>query len=214
MARHAYGQYCGLAHALDIVGQRWALLIVRDLLVGPRRYTDLKQGLPGIPSNILSARLKELEDADVIARRALPRPSNAVVYELTDYGNALEDAVKSLGRWGARTLGEPDPDDAVTVDSMVMTLRSTFHPDVARDVTLTYELRLGPIVLSARIDRGELEVVEGAADRPDLVIETGPAVKALMAREITPEDAIALGSVSVTGDPALLATFADIFSIP
>ncbi len=116
---------------------------------------------------------------------------------------------------GARTLGEPDPDDAVTVDSMVMALRSTFHPDAARDVTLTYELRLGPIVLSARIDRGALEVVEGAADRPDLVIETGPAVKALMARELTPpEDAIALGSVSVTGDPALLATFADVFSIP
>ncbi|MFW2236949.1 winged helix-turn-helix transcriptional regulator [Rhodococcus opacus] len=214
MARQTYGQYCGLAHALDIVGQRWALLIVRDLLVGPRRYTDLKQGLPGIPSNILSARLKELEDADVIARRALPRPSNAVVYELTDYGNALEDVVKSLGRWGARTLGEPDPDDAVTVDSMVMALRSTFHPDAARDVTLTYELRLGPIVLSARIDRGALEVVESAADQPDLVIETGPAVKALMAREITPEDAIAVGSVSVTGDPALLATFADVFSIP
>jgi hypothetical protein len=97
---------------------------------------------------------------------------------------------------------------------MVMALRSTFHPDAARDVTVTYELRLGPIVLSAHIERGELEVVEGAAERPDLVIETGPAIKALMAREITPDDAVAAGSVAVTGDPELLATFADIFGIP
>lgn len=213
MAKQGYGQYCGLAHALDLIGQRWAILIIRDLLVGPRRFTDLRHGLPGIPSNILSTRLKELEDAEVITRRALPRPSNAVVYELTDYGQGLEETVIALGRWGARTLGEPEPGDAITVDSMVMALRSTFHPENTVDADITYELRLGDIVLTAHVHHELLDVTDGAAADPDLVITTGPAVKAIMAGEITPEDAIKQGSVAVVGDPALLEDFARTFRI-
>src|SRR5437764_13643685 len=101
VAARTYGQFCGLARALELVGERWAMLIVRDLLVGPRRFTDLSRGLPRIPTNILSERLKELEDAGVVHRRVLPRPIGSVVYELTAYGADLEDAVKLLGRWGA-----------------------------------------------------------------------------------------------------------------
>ncbi|MFD4368447.1 winged helix-turn-helix transcriptional regulator [Rhodococcus sp. NPDC058521] len=214
MAKQGYGQYCGLAHALDLVGQRWAMLIVRDLLVGPRRYTDLRQGLPGIPSNILSTRLKELEEADVITRRALPRPSNAVVYELTEYGQGLEEAMKSLGRWGARTLRDPRPDDAITIDSMVMALRSTFHSEHADSTDSTYELRLGDIILSAHVHDGAVDVRDGPAEAPDLVIITGPAIKALMAGEISPAEALEQGSVVVAGDAALLEDFARTFSIP
>jgi DNA-binding HxlR family transcriptional regulator len=129
MTKRAYGQFCGLVRALEIVGERWALLIVRDLLVAPKRFTDLRQGLPRIPTNILSLRLRELEAAGVVRRRVLPRPSGAVVYELTDHGNALEDVVLRLGRWGAKSLGEPGPEDIVTVDSLVMAMRSTFHPE-------------------------------------------------------------------------------------
>ena len=108
MAKRAYGQYCGLARALEMVGERWAILILRDLMVGPRRYTDLRHGLPRIPTNILAARLRELEDSGLVARRILPRPSGAVVYELTDYGRGLEPArlVRPRSRLGRRSAGE------------------------------------------------------------------------------------------------------------
>src|SRR5687768_11248838 len=104
MTTKTYGQYCGVARALELVGERWALLIIRDLLVGPKRYTDLRAGLPKIPTNVLATRLKELEQAALVVRRVQPRPSGAIVYELTEYGADLEEVVLALGRWGARSL--------------------------------------------------------------------------------------------------------------
>jgi DNA-binding HxlR family transcriptional regulator len=213
MGKRSYGQYCGFVHALEMVGERWALLIIRDLLVGPKRYTDLHRGFPRIPTNVLAARLKELEEAGVVQRRILPRPAGSVVYELTEYGAQLEDAVLALGRWGAKTLGEPGPEDVVTVDSMIMAFRTTFHADAAAGLTVGYELRMGPVVLHIRIDDGQLTVAAGPLDGADLVIEAGPAIKALLAAEITPAEAIANGSVHVTGDPELLTRFAGIFRI-
>ena len=102
-----YDQYCPMAHALDLVGDRWALLVVRELMHGPRRYTDLVEGLPGIGTNILAARLRDLEQADVVARRTLPPPAASKVYELTDYGRELRPAMRELALWGARSLGPP-----------------------------------------------------------------------------------------------------------
>src|SRR3954451_22104697 len=102
MTTKTYGQYCGVARALELVGERWALLIVRDLLVGPKRYTDLRAGLPKIPTNVLATRLKELESAGLVERRVQPRRSGAIVYELTPYGLELDMVVLALGRWGAR----------------------------------------------------------------------------------------------------------------
>src|SRR5260370_26666517 len=131
MTMRTYGQYCGFARALEIVGERWALLIVRDLLVGPKRFTDLHRGLAGIPTNGLTARLKELEHGGVIQRRLLPRPTGSIIYELTDYGKELEDVVVRLGRWGAKSLGEPRREEIITADSLVMAMRSTFRPDAA-----------------------------------------------------------------------------------
>src|SRR5690242_11209558 len=110
MPSRGYGQYCGLARALELVGERWALLIIRDLLVGPRRFTDLRNGLPRIPTNVLSDRLKELERDGIVQRKILPRPASATVYELTAYGAQIEDAVMRLGTWGAQRLGEATPD--------------------------------------------------------------------------------------------------------
>src|SRR5438105_14626994 len=104
VAARTYGQFCGLARALELVGERWALLIVRDLLVGPKRFTDLRRGLPRIPTNVLSTRLKELEHNGIVRRRLLPRPASGVVYELTEHGRELEDIVLRLGLWGAATL--------------------------------------------------------------------------------------------------------------
>jgi DNA-binding HxlR family transcriptional regulator len=211
--RRAYGQYCGLARAAELVGERWALLILRDLLVGPKRFTDLRHGLPRIPTNILSDRLKELEDTGVVRRRVLPRPAGSIVYELTEYGADLEEAIKHLGRWGARSLGEPRPDEIVTVDSLTMALRTTFRPEMADGVRASYELRLGPVVLHARVEDGQLSVGEGSLPQADLVIETGPALKALLAREISPAEAIQQGLVQLRGDAALLDTFVTTFRI-
>src|SRR3954465_4548272 len=126
-----YGQFCGVARALDMVGERWALLIVRDLLMGPKRFTDLRRGLPRIPTNVLTARLQELEEAGVVRRRILPRPASSVVYELTEYGGEWGESVLLLGRWGAQSLGERRSDEIVTADSMIMALRTTFHPEAA-----------------------------------------------------------------------------------
>ena len=214
VAARTYGQFCGLARALELVGERWALLIVRDLLVGPRRFTDLRQGLPRIPTNVLSERLKELEHAGVVRRRVLPRPAASVVYELTDYGSQLDDVVMRLGLWGAQSLGEPGPEEIITPDSMTMALRSTFRPEAARGLNVRYELRLGEIVLHARVANGRLTVGEGPLADAHLVIEAGPGIKAVLAGEVSPSQALDSGILRVTGDPALLERFAELFQIP
>jgi DNA-binding HxlR family transcriptional regulator len=209
-----YGQYCGFARALEVVGERWALLVIRDLTVSPKRFTDLRNGLPGIPTNILAARLKELELAGVVRRRVLPRPAASVVYELTEYGAELDDVVRRLGLWGSKMLGQPRADEIVTVDSLIVALRTIFQPEAARDLRVSYELRVGAIVLHARVDDGIVAVAAGALAAPDLVIDTQLAIKGLMAGELSPAEAIANGDVHLTGDPSLLERFVEIFHIP
>jgi DNA-binding HxlR family transcriptional regulator/putative sterol carrier protein len=199
---------------LEVVGERWALLIVRDLILGPKRFTDLRRGLPRIPSNVLSARLKELEQAGIVQRRLLPRPRTGVVYELTEYGRELEDVVLRLGLWGAKALGDPRPDDTVSLDSMMLALRATFRPEAARGLRVSYELRLGEIVFHARIDKGALEVVEGPLADADLVLETDLTLRKLMSGELSPREAIKAGKVRVTGKRELLDRFVEIFHIP
>jgi DNA-binding HxlR family transcriptional regulator len=214
MAPRSYGQFCGIARALELVGERWALLIIRDLLVGPRRFTDLHQGLPRIPTNVLSDRLKELEQSGIVRRRVLPRPAASVVYELTEYGNQLEDVVMRLGVWGAQSLGDPRPEEIITPDSMTMALRSTFVSEAAGGLRVSYELRLGDVVVHARIENGGVTVHEGPLADADLVIQAGPGVKDLMSGALSPRDAIDSGSVHLIGDPALLDRFVEVFRIP
>jgi DNA-binding HxlR family transcriptional regulator len=213
VASRGYGQYCGLARALELVGERWALLIIRDLLVGPRRFSDLRRGLPKIPTNVLSDRLKELEENGVVQRRILPRPASATVYELTPYGQQIEDAVMRLGMWGAHSLGEPRSEEIITNDSMTIALRSTFAPEQATGKRMTFELRMGPVILTAMVDHGILQVTEGPAAEPDLVVETGPGLRRLLDHTLTPREALETGLVRVKGDPALLGTFAQVFQI-
>ncbi len=214
MVNRSYGQYCGFARALEVVGERWALLIVRNLLVGAKRFTDLLSGLPGIPSNVLSARLKELEHNGVVRRRVLARPARAVVYELTAYGLELEPVVVALGRWGAKALGDPRPGETLTTDSLITALRSTFHPEAAVGFRAGYEVRVGELVLHARIDDGSIAVGAGPLPDADLVIAAGPGIRALMAGELSPAAAVENGTIAVlTGNPELLNRFADIFRI-
>ena len=213
MARRSYGQYCGFARALEVVGERWSFLIVRDLLVAAKRFTDLHRGLPGIPTNVLATRLKELEEADVVRRRAQPRPERGVVYELTAYGRELDEVVRSLGHWGAKALDDPRVGEVITPDSMISAFRTTFRPSVAAGVRCTYELRFGEIVLHARIDDGELDVAVGPLPDADLTITAGPGIKHLLTGAVSPQEAIASGLVSIDGKIAFLERFARLFRI-
>ncbi|MCS5732525.1 winged helix-turn-helix transcriptional regulator [Herbiconiux daphne] len=211
MAARDYGQYGGAARALELVGERWALLIVRDLLVGPRRYGELAAGLPRIPSNILAARLKELQAAGVI-RRA-PR-SRVIIYELTSYGRELEPIVLALGAWGFKALGDPREEQIITPDSMTMDLRTAFQPEVAADLPATaYAARLGAAELLIRVDGPSLDVKRG--DGPaDLAFRAGADIRRLISGEIAPDRAIATGVVEVLhGRGLLLDRFATTFHL-
>lgn len=213
MPTRVYGQYCGFSRALELVGERWALLILRDLFVSPKRFSDLQRGLPGIPSNVLTARLKELEDSGIVQRRAMPRPPGGVAYELTDDGKGLEPAVVELSRWGARHLGEPRAHEIVTEDSMIMALRTTFRRDAARGVRATYELHFGDIVIHAIVKNSAVSVGKGAVENPDLIIEAGPGIRAVMAQEITADEAVKAKIVRLSGDRRLFLKFAEMFRI-
>jgi DNA-binding HxlR family transcriptional regulator len=214
MTDRRYGQYCGLAYALDLVGERWALLIVRDLLIAPRRFTELHRGLPGIPSNVLAARLKELEQNGVVARSVTPRPGTGVVYELTDYGRELEEIVLRLGLWGARSLGEPKGGDVVTPAALVIALRAGFRPAAARGLHATYELRVGDVVVHARVAGGRLDAGEGPAEAPDVVLDGDATLKRVMAGELTIDEAVSGGRLRADGDRPLLDRFAEVFVLP
>jgi DNA-binding HxlR family transcriptional regulator len=196
-----------------MVGERWSMLIVRDLLLGPKRFTDLLRGLPGIPTNGLTARLKELEEDGVVRRRALSQPDRSVVYELTEYGRELEEAVHALGRWGAKSLGEPREGEVVTLGSMMSAMRGIFQPAAARGTRVAYELRFGDVVFHLRIHGRKLTVEAGPLPDADLVIEAGPSIKRLFSGEVSARDAIARRIVKVRGDPALLDQFARLFRI-
>ncbi|WP_454778238.1 winged helix-turn-helix transcriptional regulator [Georgenia muralis] len=211
MAPRAYGQYCGVVTALELVGERWALLIVRDLLVGPRRYSDLKAGLPRIPTNILATRLKELKAAGVVRRVPL---AHGLVYDLTEYGRGLEDVVLALGRWGFRAMGEPGADDVVTPDSMTMAFRTAFRPSAATGWSGTFVVHVGEVVLTLAVDDGELAVTRGAIDDATLTLAAGPAIREVIAGAVSPEEALLTGVVRVLdGDQGALDRFAAVFHL-
>ena len=172
MAARDYGQYCGVTRGLELVGERWALLIVRDLLVGPRRYGELAAGLPRIPSNILAARLKELQAAGILRR--VPH-SRVIVYELTPYGRELEPVVLALGAWGFKAMGEPREEQIITPDSMTISLRTAFRPQVAAQLPATaYAAQVGPAELLIRVDGPTLDLTRGRrTGRPGLCHRTG-----------------------------------------
>ncbi|MEJ7839142.1 MAG: helix-turn-helix domain-containing protein [Thermomicrobiales bacterium] len=211
--QRTYGQYCGVVRALEMVGERWGLLIVRDLLVGPRRYTDLRNGLPKIPTNILAARLKEMEESGVIRRRILPRPASSVVYELTEYGLELESVMLELGRWGAQSLGELKDGEIVTLDSMIMALRTTFQQSSAVGLHLRYQFHFGPIEIHTVIDDGSIEVEAGPIDDPHAVFHIHGPVNLVMDGSITAEQALESGMLTLDGSAEDLDRFANLFRI-
>ena len=224
MASRSYGQYCGVTTAVELIGERWALLVVRDLLVGARRYTDLKQGLPKIPTNILSTRLKELQEGGVVRR--VPRMNCGLVYELTEYGRRLEPVVLALGRWGFQQMGDPGPEDVVTADSLTMALRTAFRADAAASLPpADYEVHVADVALRVQVDGDRLRIAQLAppappvggrlpAGEPELVFAAGPGIRRVIAGELTPAEAIDQDVLAVlAGDAGLLERFAATFHI-
>ncbi|MBW8705757.1 HTH-type transcriptional regulator YodB [Streptomyces sp. MBT84] len=213
MKRREFGQYCGLARALELVGERWTLLIVRELLARPCRFTDLLDNLPGIPSNVLSSRLKELEGAQIVERRIAPAPHRGVVYAITEDGRELEPAVLSLARWGNRHLGERNG-EIVPASTLVLSLRAMFNRQAAAGVTATWEIRAADAVLNAVVTDGTLTASGGSAPTaPDLVITISAKEDEVPTfRDII--TALRDETAQVTGRPELLSTFLQVFAPP
>src|SRR6266536_1776193 len=169
----SYGQFCGLARALDVVGERWALLIVRELLLGPKRFTDLRRGLPGASQSVLTQCLGELEQAGVLRRRAPEPPASTWAYELTGRGRELEPALLHLSTWGSRTPLASNAD--LSVDALALAMKTTFDPAAAGDLRIRCELRLDGDRLSLVVAGGRLSLARGGVEDPDAVVEATAA---------------------------------------
>ncbi|MDL4813419.1 winged helix-turn-helix transcriptional regulator [Actinomadura opuntiae] len=206
-----YGEACATAHALDLIGERWALLVVRELLFGPKRFTDLRAGLPNAGPNRLSRRLRELEGLGLVRRRRLAPPSASWVYELTDWGRELEPVLVALGRWGRRSPFR-DLDAHVSSDAIMLALRDDFSPAAGGGLDATYAIRFGEDHYVVRVAAGRLDIERGDADRPDAAIDTDARTFAsLMIGSQSLEEAVRSGRAALSGAPEaferLLAAF-------
>jgi DNA-binding HxlR family transcriptional regulator len=216
MTQRSYNQYCGLAYALDIVGERWTLLIVRELIAGPRRFKDLLAGLPEISTNLLADRLRSLEQQGLIRRRMLPPPAGSTVYELTALGQALEPMLIELGRWGSRFV-PPTPEGAAVlhVGSYALTLKTFFRPELAQGVDETYELHVGEEVLRVQVAHGAIDVRQGEAFDAAVILHTDiEPYLALLGGQLQPDEAVTRGLASIEGDRGALRRLLEICGLP
>ncbi|MEJ2869338.1 winged helix-turn-helix transcriptional regulator [Actinomycetospora sp. OC33-EN08] len=207
--RRDYFDGCAAAHALDLVGERWALLVVRELMLGPKRFTDLRTGLPHASPNVLSQRLRELEDAGVLRRRRLPPPAASAVYELTEWGYELEPVLQTLGRWAARSLPEADH---IGVDSLVMSMRTMFSAPAAEGLSATVQFVLADQPFVATVGEDGFAMVRGESARADATV-TAPTPEA-WADVLYGEGSLDDGPVSVTGDRAVVERLLTLFPLP
>jgi DNA-binding HxlR family transcriptional regulator len=198
--KRTYGDSCGIARALDVIGERWAIPVVRELVPGPKRFTDLRAGLPGVSADMLSQRLRELVAAGVVARRTLPPPAAARVYELTNHGRELEPALHALGRWGSRLALPADP-PPLSADAAVVALQTMFAPPAQSSGHDVIELRLEGKPFALRQTGAGLSARQGEADRPVATIATDPGTLAAMVWHGRPvASALQDGSLRITGD--------------
>lgn len=216
MKDRSYNQYCGLAYALDIVGERWTLLIIRELMAGPRRFKDLLAGLPDISTNLLAERLKHLEQQGLLCRRVLPPPAGSTVYQLSALGYALEKTLLELGKWGSQFVpASPEGAAILPVGSYALTLKTFFRPELAQDINETYELHVDQEVLHVQIKAGEIYVRQGETLKADVIFYTDIAsYLGLLQRKLQPEQAVAQGLIRIEGDSAALSRFLDLCGLP
>jgi DNA-binding HxlR family transcriptional regulator len=200
-----YGDPCGVARALDVIGERWTLLIVRELLHGPKRFTDLRAGLPNASQNVLSHRLDELERGGVLRRTKLGPPASTWVYELTERGQALKPVVIEIGRWGSRIALDTTED--MSVDALIVALETTFDPRGTDGREATFELRLDDDRFRVEVSGGSLTIARGAASQPDATFTaTSRGFRSLVFG--------GQGDVAVDGDRDAAAWFVRLFPRP
>jgi DNA-binding HxlR family transcriptional regulator len=213
--KRTYGDGCAIAQALDLVGDRWALLVVRELLLGPKRHTDLRRALPHASPNVLSQRLTELEGAGVIRRRKLPPPAGARVYELTEWGRELEATVMSLGRWAARSPAPPSSAPIRSADSVMLALRARFDSRAAHGLRAVYQLRLGEDRFWIHVADDQLELARGDAHRADATIETdNDTIAAVLWGGRSLADAQRSGTMAIEGKTGTVERFVQLFPMP
>lgn len=203
-----YDDACGTAHALELVGERWALLIVRELMFGPRRFGELRAALPGISANVLTVRLGGLEAAGIVQRRRLPSPASIQVYELTAWGYEAEEPIKVLGRWAARSP-QHDPTLPLSAASLMLSFRTMFDAGRAAGLDMRMGFEIGAETFLARVGEGEIRIVRGSIADADVVIAGAPEAIAEVVYGGAPPDGL-----TVRGDPTLAAAFASLFGLP
>jgi len=209
-----YGDGCGVAHAMDLVGERWGLLVVRELLLGPKRFTDLRAGLPNASPNVLSERLRELERGAIVRRRKLPPPAGSSVYELTDWGRELGPIVLALGGWAVRSPSFPE-DAPVGVDSAILGMTSLFDPDAAEGFDATLELGLDDDRFRVRVADGKIEIDREPVEDPDAVIETTvETLHEVIWQRLEVAKAVRDGEIRIEGDRRAASRFVGLFPLP
>ena len=207
-AKRSYDDACGTAHALDLIGERWALLVLRELMLGPRRFSKLKSDLPGISANVLSQRLDELEHRGLARKLRLPPPASVQVYEATAWGLEAEPIVQALGRWAARSPRH-DPTLPISGVSILLSFRTMIDRDRARDIDARIGFRFGESGYVARLHEGAITVARGVPDECDVVFTAAPTALAAVVYGGAP-----LETVGVEGDMALAKRFTTLFPLP
>jgi DNA-binding HxlR family transcriptional regulator len=205
VARRSYEQVCTLALTLDVVGERWTLLIIRELMLGPRRFTDLLGGLSGVGRNLLAARLRHLEEEDLVRRTELPPPAASQVYELTEDGWALGPALAALGRWGVEHLNRPPKRYTFRPAWAMFPLSYMANTEAARGVRETYEFRIEGETFHLRVEDGAVEPRAGAVDNPDLVVTMdAKTLRELFIEGLSAVEGLTSGRIAVEGEPDVL----------
>jgi DNA-binding HxlR family transcriptional regulator len=213
MPEHRYHQYCALARTLDVAGDRWTLLIVRELTPGPRRFTDLLGGLPGISRKLLTERLRALERDGIIARHELPPPAARQVYGLTDDGRDLATAMAPLTRWGARRLGDRKRGESFRARWPAVAMAGLADREAAKGVSESYEYVVGDSAFHFTVDDGSIEVHDGPAREPAVIVTTDEETWAAIASgKVTASSAAATGALTVAGDPEATRRLGKVFS--
>jgi DNA-binding HxlR family transcriptional regulator/putative sterol carrier protein len=210
---HRYQQYCALARTLDVAGDRWTLLIVRELAPGPRRFTDLIDGLPGVSRKLLTDRLRALERDGIIARQELPPPAARQVYELTDDGRDLATAMAPLIAWGARRIGDRKPGETFRARWPAVAMAGLADRVAAKGVSETYQYLVGDSVFHFTVDDGSIELHDGRAGNPAVTWTTDEETWADIASgKITASSAAVTGALTIAGDPQAAKRLRKIFS--
>ncbi|MFC4114419.1 winged helix-turn-helix transcriptional regulator [Nonomuraea zeae] len=216
MEQRTYNQYCATARTLDLVGERWTLLLVRELLTGPKRFGDLQHSLRGLGTGLLAARMKHLEREGLVRKVTLPPPARTPAYALTQAGEELGPVVLAMARWGLKwAMGEPLEQETFHPGWGVLGLRACFDAEAAAGLHALYEFRVGEEIFHARIDDGAIETVHGPAQHPDVVITIGDEVfRDLVASRSTLAEALGDGTASASGDQEALRRLHQLFRLP